>query len=118
MQGSLFRFYVHEHQSHRGRRMWEWLLEQAHALEIRGGSVFQASAGFGRHHIVHGARLADLAAGSATVEVEFIVTEEERRRLLDALRTEGVRLFFACAPARFGVINPDAADPPSLAGVS
>lgn len=110
MQGSLFRFYVHEGHRHHGRLVWEWLLEQGNQLGIRGGSAFKAMAGFGRHHVLHEARFFELA-GTLTVEVEFIVTEEESRKLLELLRKEKVRLFYACTPATFGVINPDATDP-------
>ena len=111
MQGSLFRFYVHEGHRHQGRLVWEWLLEQGNRLGIRGGSAFKAMAGFGRHHTLHEARFFELA-GSLTVEVEFIATEAEARQLLDLLHREKVRLFYAYMPARFGVINPDSADPP------
>ncbi len=113
MQGSFFRFYVHENQRHRGRLVWEWLLEQANKLGIRGGSAFRAMAGFGRHHTLHEAHFFELA-GTLTVEVEFIVTQEEAQKLLDRLHQEKVRLFYAYTPACFGVINPDAADPPSV----
>jgi PII-like signaling protein len=50
VQGSYLRFYVHERDRVHGRPAWEWLLEQANALGIRGGSAFKAMAGFGRHH--------------------------------------------------------------------
>jgi PII-like signaling protein len=110
MQGSLFRFYVHEGHRHHGRLVWEWLLEQGNKLGIRGGSAFKAMAGFGRHHVLHEARFFELA-GSLTVEVEFIVTEEESRKLLELLQREKVRLFYACIPASFGIINPDQTDP-------
>ncbi|MDE2051462.1 MAG: DUF190 domain-containing protein [Gammaproteobacteria bacterium] len=113
MQGSLFRFYVHEGHRHRGRLVWEWLLEQGNRLGIRGGSAFKAMAGFGRHHVLHEARFFELA-GTLTVEVEFIVTREEAQKLLDLLHQEKVRLFYAYTPAFFGVINPDVADPPSV----
>jgi len=46
--------------------------------------------------------------------VEFIVTPEEAQKLLDLLHEEKVRLFYAYTPARFGVINPDDSDPPSV----
>ena len=92
--------------------MWEWLLEKANELGIRGGSAFRAMAGFGRHHVLHESHFFELA-GTLTVEVEFIVTEEEAERLLALLRHEKVRLFYARIPALFGVINPDAADPPA-----
>jgi len=116
MQGSFLRFYVHEGQRHHGRLVWEWLLEQANQLGIRGGSAFRAMAGFGRHHVVHEAHFFELA-GTLAVEVEFIVTDEEAQELLDLLNSEKIRLFYAHIPARFGVINPDAADPPSVGDV-
>jgi PII-like signaling protein len=111
MQGSFIRFYVHENQRHHGRLVWEWLLEQANRLGVRGGSAFRAMAGFGRHHVLHEAHFFELA-GTLTVEVEFIVTPEEATTLLDLLEREKIRLFYAQLPASFGVINPDVADTP------
>ena len=113
MQGSLFRFYVHEGHRHHGKLVWEWLLEQGNRLGIRGGSAFKAMAGFGRHHTLHEARFFELA-GSLTVEVQFIATEAEARQLLDLPHREQVRLVYAYTPAHFGVINPDSADPPAV----
>ena len=110
MQGSLFRFYVPEGHRHRGRPVWEWLLEEGNRLGIRGGSAFKAMAGFGRHHVLHEARFVELA-GTLPVEVEFIVTEEEARQLLELLQREQVRLFYAHTPASFGVTGPDDAGP-------
>jgi uncharacterized protein len=110
MQGSFLRFYVHEGQRHQRRLVWEWLLEQASSLGIRGGSAFRAMAGFGRHHVVHESTFFELA-GTLTVEVEFIVSDEEAKLLLERVRAEGIRLFYARVPALFGVINPDAGDP-------
>lgn len=114
MQGSFLRFYVHEGHRHHGRLAWEWLLEQGNRLGLRGGSAFREMAGFGRHHQLHQARFFE-PAGSLTVEIEFIVSETEAQTLLDLLHRENVRLFYAYLPARFGVINPDAADPPAAA---
>jgi uncharacterized protein len=113
MQGCFLRFYVHEGHRHHGRLLWEWLLEQANKIGIRGGSAFRSMAGFGRHHVLHEAKFFELA-GSIVVEVEFIVTDEESSKLLELLQREKIRLFYAHIPASFGVINPDAADPPSV----
>jgi PII-like signaling protein len=113
MDGLFLRFYVHEDHRLHGRLLWEWLLEQANKLGIRGGSAFRAMAGFGRHHTLHEARFFELA-GALTVEVEFIVTEAEARSLLDLVQTEKARLFYARIPAHFGVINPDLKDPPAV----
>jgi len=109
MDGSFLRFYVHEDQRHHGHLVWEWLLEQANKLGVRGGSAFRAMAGFGRHHMLHEARFFELAG--LTVEVEFIVTDAEAHELLELLREQKIRLFYAHIPARFGVINPDLQDP-------
>jgi PII-like signaling protein len=109
MQGSLLRFYVHEGARYRHRLVWEWLLEQANALGIRGGSAFRAMAGFGRHHVLHENHFFELA-GTLTVEVEFLVSDAEAQQLLGLLGEAKVRLFYARVPAQFGVLNPDAAD--------
>jgi PII-like signaling protein len=110
MQGSFLRFYVHEGQRHQRRLVWEWLLEEANGLGIRGGSAFRAIAGFGRHHVLHESTFFELA-GTLTVEVEFIVSDEEAQRLLQRVHAAGIRLFYACVPALFGVINPEPSDP-------
>jgi len=111
MDGEFLKFYVHEGHRHHGKLVWEWLLEQANSLGIRGGSAFRAMAGFGRHHLLHEARFFELA-GTLTVEVEFIVTAREAEQLLERVRSEKIRVFYAHIPARFGVINPDVQDPP------
>ena len=110
-EGHFLRFYVHEGHRHHHLLLWDWLLQQANKLGIRGGSAFKAMAGFGRHHVLHEAHFFELA-GSLTVEVEFIVTPEEAKTLLDLLEREKIRLFYAQLPASFGVINPDVADTP------
>jgi PII-like signaling protein len=84
--------------------LWEWLLRTANRLGIRGGSAFHAMAGFGRHHVLHEDRFFELG-GSLVVEVEFVVTEEEKRTLLDLVSAEKVQCFYADIPARFGVLN-------------
>ena len=109
MHGSFLRFYVHENDRIHGRLAWEWLLEQVNKLGVRGGSAFRAMAGFGRHHVLHEQTFFELA-GTSTVEVEFIVTEEEAERVLELVAREKVRFFYARIPAVFGVVNSDAAD--------
>ncbi len=109
MQGSFLRFYVHEGHRYRGRLVWEWLLEEANRFGVRGGSAFRAMAGFGRHHVLHESHFFELA-GTLTVEVEFLVTDEEVEKLLAHLKEHPVRLFYAHIPATFGILNPDRAD--------
>jgi len=113
MKGSLLRLYVNEGEHCGGVLLWEWLLEQGNRLGIRGGSAFRTIGGFGRRHAVHENHFFELA-GSGSIEVEFVVTEDEERRLLDLIRQAGIRVFYSRIPAGFGVINPDAKDPPGL----
>ncbi len=112
MEGSYLRLYVSETQRLHGVLLWEWLLRTANAIGIRGGSAFHAMAGFGRHHVLHEDRFFELG-GSRIVEVEFIVTPEERRTLLDLIAAEKLQLFYADIPARFGVLNSEGGDAPA-----
>jgi len=75
-------------------------------MNIRGGSAFHAMAGFGRHHVLHEDRFFELG-GSLIVEVEFIVMDDEKQKLLERVGEEKIRLFYADIPARFGVLNPE-----------
>jgi PII-like signaling protein len=113
MDGALLRFYVHEDHRHHSLLVWEWMLQQANKLGIHGGSAFKAMAGFGRHHMLHEAKFFELA-GSLTIEVEFIVSDEEADKLLELLHREKIRVFYASIPARFGIINPDTEDAPTV----
>lgn len=107
VDGHLLRFYVREDQRHGHALVWEWLLEQANKLGIRGGSAFRAMAGFGRHHRLREEHFFELA-GQGGIEVELIVDDQESRQLLALIEQEKIRVFYACVPAQFDVLNPDA----------
>ena len=113
MQGSFLRFYVHEGQRHRHDVVWEWLLVHANKLGIRGGSAFRAMKGFGRHHKLTEAKSLDFS-GSAVIEIEFIVTDQEAQQLFDLIHKEKIFLFYAYTPASFGVIDANEKDPPAV----
>jgi PII-like signaling protein len=103
MNGTLLRFYVHESRKHHHVALYDWLLGEAKALGIHGGSAFRAIAGFGRHGILHEEHFFELAA-DLTVEVEFVVTDEEAEKLLAVLRREEVSVFYARIAVEFGAI--------------
>lgn len=104
MNGTLLRFYVHENRKHRHRLLYEWLLEQAKALGIHGGSAFRAIAGFGRHGVLHEEHFFELA-GDLTVEIDFAVSDDEAQRLLERIRAEGISIFYVRLPIEYGVIE-------------
>jgi PII-like signaling protein len=103
MNGTYLRFYVHENRRHHGILLYEWLLEAAKKAGIHGGSAFRAIAGYGRHGILHEQHFFELA-GDLTVEVEFLVTEEESAKLLELVAREQIGLFYAKVPAEFGTL--------------
>jgi uncharacterized protein len=106
MNGTLLRFYVHENRKHRHRLLYEWLLEQAKALGIHGGSAFRAIAGFGRHGVLHEEHFFELA-GDLTVEIDFAVSDDEAQRLLERIRAENIGIFYVRLPIEYGVIEGD-----------
>lgn len=106
MNGTILRFYVHENRIHHHIALFEWLLEQAKKMGIRGGSAFRAIAGFGRHGILHEEHFFELAA-DMTVEVDFVVTDDEANRFLELIQRERVSIFYARVPAEFGAVEGD-----------
>lgn len=102
MQGVYLGFYVAENQRHGGIAVYEWLLERARELGLRGGSAFRAMAGFGRHHKLHADHFFELQ-GTLPVEVGFVVTEDEAQVLFELIAVEGLSLFYVKHPVEFGI---------------
>lgn len=104
MPGIYLRFFMLENRRHHGKLLYEWLLEQAGAIGVHGGSAFRAIAGFGRHGIMHEQGFFELA-GNLTVRVDFIVDRKDADRLRALVESEQLGLFFAELPAEFGVLG-------------
>ena len=104
MNGALLRFYVHETRKHRHILLYEWLLQQAKALGIHGGSAFRAIAGYGRHGVMREEHFFELA-GDLTVQVDFAVTDDDAQRLLDRVEAEGLGVFYVRLPIEFGILG-------------
>ncbi len=104
MKGCSLRFYMHENQKHNGALLHEWLLELAKHRGIRGGSVFRAIAGFGRHGVLAEQHFFELA-GQLTVVVEFVVSDAQADALLVVAHAEGANLFYTRVGVDFGSIG-------------
>ena len=104
MKGTYLRFYVHERRRRKAEPLYDWLLNKAKALGIPGGSAFRAIAGYGRHGVLHEQRFFELSA-DLTVEVEFVVSDQQAELLLEAIRTEAIHIVYAKLPADFGMID-------------
>lgn len=102
MQGVYLKLFVAESQRHHGKLLFEWLLEQAKSLGISGGTAVRAIAGFGRHGKLHEEAFFELA-GDLPVEIEFFVSDVQADQLLNLVKAEGLRLFYARLPAEYGI---------------
>jgi PII-like signaling protein len=102
MQGMCLKLFVTEGKRHRGELLYEWLLEQAKRLGIPGGSVFRATAGYGRHGRLHEETFFELA-GDLPLELEFVLSAEQANLLLALIRQENLKLFYVKMPAEYGI---------------
>lgn len=101
MQGTSLKLFVSEAQRHEGRLLYEWLLEQARALGVRGGTAIRAIAGYGRHGKLHEETFFELA-GELPVEIEFLLGESEARQVLDLLKRHQLRLCYVMTAVEYG----------------
>jgi len=109
MQSCVYlKFFVLESQRIHERLLYDWLLEQAKALGLHGGSTFRAIAGYGRHGIRHEAHFFELA-GQLPLEVVFVASREDAQRLIDVVGAEGLSVFYYLMPAECGMTGPDVA---------
>lgn len=97
------KFYLSEKQQREGKSLYEWLLEEARRLGVSGGSAFRAIAGYGRHGRLHEETFFELG-GELPVTVEFVLESAQADRLLEALRPQGLQLFYVRQQAEAGVV--------------
>jgi PII-like signaling protein len=99
----LLTFYVDEKQHHAGMPLYEWLLEEAKELGIRGGSAFRAIAGFGRHGRMHDEVFFELA-GELAVKVEFILDDALAEQMMQRVRVQGMKVFYVRQTVQSGIL--------------
>jgi uncharacterized protein len=104
VKGTYLIFFVQENRTRHGVLVYEWLLEEARRLGIKGGTAFRAIAGFGRHGHLHADHFIELA-GDLPVQVTFMTTDEETERLLAFLQAEGQSMVYVRMPAECGAIT-------------
>ena len=99
-KGVRVQFYFPEGARHHHHLLHEWLLQAARDCGIKGGSVFRAIAGFGRHGHMHYGHFFE-EAGKLPVEVRLVTTPELAERLIATLRAERVQVFFVRSEVEF-----------------
>jgi PII-like signaling protein len=109
MKAVALRFYVHHTRRHLGMMLFEWILEQAKAMGIHGGSAFGATAGYGRHGVIHEQRFVEIPA-DLPIMIEFIVSDDEADALIEFLRRNDIQTF--CTRTRTELIFINGDEPP------
>ena len=99
--GLCVQFFVREGMRHDGRLVHEWLFDQARAEGIAGGSVFRASAGYGRHGLVEDSFFE--LSGRLPETVEFFAEAAKIEALLARVASSGLRLVYVRYPVHCGV---------------
>jgi PII-like signaling protein len=107
-KGVRLQFYFPEGARHHHHLLHEWLLQAARDCGIKGGSVFRAIAGYGRHGKMHYGHFFE-DAGRLPVEVRLITTPDLAERLIATLQAERVQVFFVRSDVEFGWIPDDPA---------
>ena len=96
-------FYVSEKQHHAGMPLYEWLLEEAKALGIPGGSAFRAIAGFGRHGRLREETFFELA-GELAVKVEFVLDDKLAEQIMQRVRAQNLNIFYVRYKVESGIV--------------
>jgi PII-like signaling protein len=96
------KIYVTELRKHDGKLLYEWILEQAKAIGIPGGSVFRAIAGYGRHGRLHEETFFELGS-DLPVELEFVAGTGQIDTLLGMLEKEKMGLFYVRSAVESGL---------------
>lgn len=101
MQGIYLKIFVPEALRNHGDLLYEWILRQAEAIGIPGGSATRAIAGFGRHGHLQEQHFFELA-GELPILLEFFAAETDINRLLALLNTDSHSLFYIKLHAEAG----------------
>jgi uncharacterized protein len=108
--GCLLRIYVGEGDKHDRRPLYEWIVEQAHAQQLAGATVYRGLMGFGPHtRVIHTFKIERLAEDlSITIEIvdsrdkvdQFLTFIEQQIRsgLIATFQTVEIRTFDGRTP--------------------
>lgn len=114
MNGYQLTFYTEQNRRHGHHTVTEWLLHEAKQLGIHGATVINCAEGTGHagaHHAAHMLRLDD-----QPVQIILAVTEDEADRMLDAVKTGHVHVFYTRSPVEFGLLGDDGHEGQESAG--
>jgi hypothetical protein len=94
-------FFVREGMRQDGKLIHDWMFDEAKAIGILGGSVFRASAGYGRHGLQEETFFE--LAGKLPETIEFFCEEAKIRRLIERVGEAGLKLHYVTYPVIIGM---------------
>ena len=103
MNGFLITFYTAQNRTYQGQPMNEWLFSVAKKMNLRGATMLIAVEGLDHHGQLHSGHFFELA--DRPVQVQFAVTEDQAKELLDYLNSKEISLFYVKAPIEFGFVG-------------
>ncbi len=75
-QGKLLRIFVGEQDTHQGKPLYQWLVEEARSQGLAGATVLRGMEGYGVHSRLHTAKVLRLSIDLPVV-IEIVDTEEK-----------------------------------------
>jgi PII-like signaling protein len=101
MNGYQLEFFTLEDSFHNGKKISDWLLNEARSRNIRGATVFKGTFGFSYDHS-HFATVPLFDNVDHPEQIVFIVNEIECTRIFEMLHKENLHLFYVKFPVEFG----------------
>jgi PII-like signaling protein len=83
-QGKLLRIFVGEQDSHDGKPLYQWLVEEARNNGLAGATVLRGMEGYGAHSRLHTAKVLRLSIDLPVV-IEIVDTEEKIEAFLPVI---------------------------------
>lgn len=108
MNGYQLTFYTEQNRRHGHCSVTEWLLHEAKQLGIHGATVIGCAEGTGHAGARHVGHVLNL--GDQPVQVILVVSEDEADRMLAAVKSAHVHVFFTRSPIEFGLLGDDGKD--------
>ena len=75
-QGKLLRIFIGEQDTHQGKPLYQWLVEEARKNGLAGATVLRGMEGYGAHSRLHTAKVLRLSIDLPVV-IEIVDTEEK-----------------------------------------
>lgn len=103
MNGYIVTFFTQQSRGKGDLTIARWLVDTAKKLGIRGATVLSGQEGFGHDGRYHSESMFDLE--DRPMQVVLVVTAEECERMFEAVRQEGLSIFYTKTATEFGTTS-------------